>query len=103
MSGHPFKLIKHFDQIKTLWTFFYLSPLIGSKLFIDEIQIKSQCGIGNGVDSDIDLAFVLCQSDNCCSIEALPMVSADCNELDYFTNSQLGIYYYNFLFIKINS
>ena len=66
--------------------------LIGSKLFIDEIQIKSQCGIGNGVDSDIDLAFVLCQSDNCCSIEALPMVSADCNELDYFTNSQLGIF-----------
>lgn len=62
----------------------------GSKLFIDEIQIKSQCGIGNGVDSDIDLAFVLCQSNNCCSIEALPMVSADCNELDYFTNSQLG-------------
>ena len=85
------------NELDYITIFFYLSPLIGSKLFIDEIQIKSQCGIGNGVDSDIDLAFVLCQSNNCCSIEALPMVSADCNELDYFTNSQLGIFFYTII------
>ena len=66
----------------------------GSKLFIDEIQIKSQCGIGNGIDNDIELDFVLCQNNNCCSIEALPLISSDCNDPDYFTNSwpsQLGM------------
>ena len=68
----------------------YVLPLLGEKLLIDELQIKSQCSLDYGIPNDVDLDIIFCQKGNCCSIGALPMVTPDCSESDFFTNSQLG-------------
>ena len=47
---------------------------LDSKLLINEIQIKTQCSADHEVTNDVDLLLVLCQNENCCSIEALPTI-----------------------------